>query len=117
MSDQEVRKAVSEQVVQSAETIESLRIKVVRLEADLKQWQDRCYGAELKNERLETALNKTAEGEVAADREVQRLEKCLNAADQLRSEIGHVSEWYKHNALKTAEEQYRTMRSTGESDE
>ncbi len=36
MTDQEVRQAVSEQVVQSAETIESLRIEVVRLEAALK---------------------------------------------------------------------------------
>jgi len=37
MSDQEVRQAVSEQVVQSAETIESLRIKVVRLEAAISK--------------------------------------------------------------------------------
>jgi len=42
MTDQEVRQAVSEQVVQSAETIESLRIEVVRLEAERDKWYERA---------------------------------------------------------------------------
>ena len=56
MTDDEIRAAVSEQVVQSSETIENLRIEVVDLKAELDKAWRAAVDQSSENTRLRLAM-------------------------------------------------------------